>query len=220
MSALGHNGPPAHEAMALHIEELFTTISDTLDGAEVTSDEQEQALDALLEDARQARKDADAMRVAEKRPHDEAAKEVQSRWKPLLDRVDAASAEIKAKLTPYRAEKQRAKEEAIRKAREEAEAKERAAQEALRSENLEQRHAAETELAQAKAIRVQANKAERQATGLRTHQVVVVEDRRALLEHVMRADPDALTEWLTEYARKALPMQLPGVTIEHQQKAA
>ena len=45
-------------------------------------------------------------------------------------------------------------------------------------------------------------------------------DRRALLEHVMRNDPDALTGWLAEYAQRALPAQLPGVTIRIERRAA
>lgn len=218
---IGHNNPPPLETMGLHIEDLFSLVSGSLAGGEVTTDDQEAALDAILDDVRKAKKDADAMRAAEKKPHDDAAKAVQAAWKPLLDRCDKAADAIKAALTPYRTAKQRAKDEAARIAREEAEAKQRAAQAALRqSDDLESRFAAEEQLKQASKLAAQANKIDRSATGLRTYQIADVTDRRALLEHVMRNDPDALTDWLAEYARKALPAQLPGVTIRIEKKAA
>ncbi len=218
--AIGGNQPPPVEAFALHIEELFSLVSGCV-AAPVQTDEQEAALDALLDDVRKAKKDADAERAAEKKPHDDAAKAVQTAWKPLLDRCDKAADAIKAALTPYRTAKQRAKDEAARIAREEAEAKQRAAQAALRqSDDLESRFAAEEQLKQAQKLAAQANRIDRTATGLRTYQIADVTDRRALLEHVMRNDPDALTEWLAEYARKALPAQLPGVTIRTEKRAA
>ena len=103
MTDIGHNQPPPVDAMGLHVEDLFQLVSDTLAGVDaVKNDEQDAALDGLLDEFRKARKDADEHRAAEKRPHDEAAKAVQAKWKPLLDRCDMATAEIKAKLTPYR----------------------------------------------------------------------------------------------------------------------
>lgn len=213
----GHNNPPPFEAWSMHIESLFEVANGITD---VTTDEQEAALDELLDEFRKARKEADGERAAEKKPHDDAAKAVQAKWKPLLDRCDLATGEIKARLTPYRTAKQRAKDEAARKAREEAEARQKAAQDALRSDDLEARYQGEIELKAATKLATSANKIERQATGLRSYQIAEVTDRRALLEHVMRIDPNALTEWLADYARKSLPAQLPGVTIRIERKAA
>ena len=73
--------------------------------------------------------DADAARAEEKRPHDEAAKAVQSKWKPLLDKADRAVTAAQKPLTDYllrlererQAEAQRLAEEA-RKAEEQAQA--------------------------------------------------------------------------------------------------
>ncbi|MBA4086660.1 MAG: hypothetical protein C0491_02510 [Novosphingobium sp.] len=213
----GHNNPPPFEAWSMHIESLFEVANGITD---VTTDEQEAALDELLDEFRKARKEADGERAAEKKPHDDAAKAVQVKWKPLLDRCDLATAEIKARLTPYRTAKLEAKNAAAQKAREEAEARQKAAQEALRSDDLEARYQGEIELKAASKLATTANKIERQATGLRSYQIAEVTDRRALLEHVMRTDPDALTAWLADYARKALPAQLPGVTIRIERKAA
>ena len=218
---IGHNQPPPLEAMGLHIEELFSLVSGSLAGGEVSNDDQEAALDAILDDVRKAKKDADALRAAEKKPHDDAGKAVQAAWKPLIDRCDKAAEAIKDALTPYRTAKQRAKDEAARMACEEAEAKQRAAQDALRqSDDLEARFAAEEQLKQAEKLAAQANRIDRTATGLRSYQVAEVTNRRALLEHVMRHDPSALSDWLADYARKALPSQLPGVTIHIEKRAA
>lgn len=215
------NNPPPLDHFGLHIEDLFSLVSNTLAGGPVTTDDQEAALDGLLDELRKAKKDADAQRALEKAPHDAAAKAVQTAWKPLLDRCDAGVDAIKRALTPYREARQRAKDEAAAKARAEAEAAQKAAQEQLRkSDDLEERFAAEEQLKQASKLTAVANKIDRSATGLRTYQIADVTDRRELLRHVMATDPDALTDWLAEYARKALPACLPGVTIRIEKRAA
>lgn len=218
---IGHNSPPAFEAHSLNIEDLFALVSGSTAGGQVTTDEQEAALDGLMDQLRDARKAADAARADEKRPHDEAAKAVQSKWKPLIDRCDAGVTEIKNLLTPYRSAKLEAKNEATRKAREEAEAKAREAQEALRdADDLESRFAAEEQIKQAQKLTAVANRADRSATGLRSYQVAEVTDHAALLKFVKANAPDALKAWLEEYAQKALPAQLPGVIIRTERRAA
>jgi len=219
--AIGGNNPPAFEAHSLNIEDLFALVSGTTAKGAVETDQQEADLDGLLDEFRKARKAADAERAAEKKPHDDAAKAIQARWKPLLDRCDMAAEEIKRLLTPYRTAKQRAKDEAARIAREEAEAKQRAAQDALRqSDDLEARFAAEAQLKQASKLTAVANKIDRSATGLRTYQVAVVEDYAALLKHIKQTNAETLKAWLDDYARRALPSKLPGVTIQTEKRAA
>lgn len=173
----GHNNPPPLEAWSMHIESLFEVANGITD---VTNDEQETALDELLDEFRKARKEADGERTAEKKPHDDAAKAVQAKWKPLLDRCDLATGEIKARLTPYRTAKQRAKDEAARKAREEAEARQKAAQDALRSDDLEARYQGEIELKAATKLATSANRIEREATGLRTYWTATT-DRKSVV---------------------------------------
>ena len=109
MTQKGHNAPPPFEAWSLHIEDLFNIANGI---GEATDDGQEQALDELLDEFRKAKKEADKERAAEKKPHDDAAKAVQAKWKPLLDRCDIAAEAIKKALTPYRTAKQRAIDEA------------------------------------------------------------------------------------------------------------
>jgi hypothetical protein len=218
------NNPPAHEAFALHIEELFALVSDTTTGGEVTTDEQDAALDALMDDLRKARKDADAERAAEKKPHDDAAAEVQTRWKPLLARCDMGVTEIKKLLTPYRDAKQKAKDEEARKAREEAAEREKAAKDALRSsDDLETRFAAEADLKQARKLTAVANKIDRSATGLRTRWTATVTDYKPLLRYAMDRRPELLKEWLADFADsevRAGVRSIPGVEIKEEKVAA
>jgi hypothetical protein len=224
MSDIGHNAPPPFEAHSLHIEDLFALISATTAGGEVTTDEQEAALDGLLDDARKARKAADEQRAAEKKPHDDAAKAVQARWKPLIDRCDMAADEIKRLLTPYRTAKQRAREEAAKKAREEAEARQMAAEAALRqSDDLQARFEAENDLKAARKLTAAANRADREATGLRTYWLAELVDPMAALKHYIGAQPEALKAWLTEQAQRDVNVGarvIPGFNIKSERKAA
>lgn len=224
MNAVGHNNPPAFDAHSLHIEDLFTLISDTTAGAAVDTDEKEAALDALLDDVRKAKKAADAERAAEKKPHDDAAKAVQAKWKPLIDRCDMAAETIRKLLTPYRDARQKAKDETARKAREEAAAKEATAREALRApDDLEARFEAEQQLAAAKKLTAVANKIDRSATGLRTYWTHQIVNRRELLKHVMERYPEDLADMLNEFVRSKVASgtrDMPGVEITADRRAA
>ena len=153
----------------MHIDDLFSLLSDTLAGGEVKTPEQEGAIDALLDDFRKASKDADKARADEKKPHLDAGKAVDATWKPITEKADRGVAACKAALTPYRVAQQKAKDEAARIAREEAEAKAKAAQEALaKADDLETVYLAEMQLQAASKLTTQANKIDRSATGLRT----------------------------------------------------
>lgn len=221
MNGIGHNSPPPFEAWSMHIEELF----DIANGIGIaTNDEQEAALDGLLDQFRLAKKDADKERAAEKKPHDDAAKAVQTKWKPLIDRCDIAAKAIKDALTPYRTEKQRAADDAARKAREEAEAAHKAAQVAFASTDLDDRLEAERLASQAKAMQVQANKIDRQSTGLRTSWQAEVTNRRDALLHYIRTQPDAFEAMVQSLADKdarneATRRDIPGVKF-HERKEA
>lgn len=223
-SEAGHNNPPADAAFGLHIDERFSLLSDTLAGGDVKTDEQDAAIDALLDDFRKASKDADKERAAEKKPHDDAAKAVQAKWKPIIEKADRGATACKEALTPYRTAKQRAKDEAARAARAEAEAREKAAQDALRqSDDLETRFTAEQELQAAKKLTAVANKIDRSATGLRpiwTHRII---NRRELLMHVLERYPEDLADMLNELVRQKVAggaRSIPGVEITEEKRAA
>ena len=221
---IGDNNPPADAAFGLHIDDLFALLSDTLAGGTVDDDAKEAAIDALMDDFRKAAKDADEARKVEKKPHDDAAKAVQEKWKPIIAKADRGVEECKAALTPYRVEKQRIADEAARKAREEAEAKQRAAQEALRqSEDLEAKFKAEQELEQAKKLAAVANKIDRAATGLRTHWEAEITDKGAALRFYLQRQPDeflALIQTLADRDARGARPPVPGVLYVERKKAA
>ena len=223
-TSIGSNNPPPDAAFSIAIDDLFSLLSDTLAGGEVTNDEQDAAIDAILDDFRKAAKDADKARAAEKKPFDDAAKAVQTKWRPIIDKADRGVTACKDALTPYRTAKQRAKDEAAHKAREEAEAIARAAQEALReADDLEAKYAAEIALEQASKLQASANRIDRAPTGLRTHWTHRIINRRELLLHVVERYPEDLADMLNEFVRQKVAgglRDMPGVEITQIQKAA
>ena len=223
-ATIGHNAPPPEAAFGLHIDDLFTTLSDSLSGGDVATDAQEAAIDALLDEFRKAAKDADGARAAEKKPFDEAAKAVQAKWKPIIDKAARGADECKAALTPYRVAKQRAAEAAARKAREEAEAREKAAIEALRqSDDLEAKFEAERELEASKKLAAVANKIDRSPKGLRTSYRAEITDRKAALLHYLARAPErfeALIQQMADEDARGTRAPVPGIVFHEEKKAA
>lgn len=220
----GHNNPPPDAMFGMHIDDLFSLLSDSLAGGPVNTDEQEAAIDAILDDFRKASKDADKARAEEKRPHDDAAKAVQAKWKPIIDKADRGAQACKEALTPYRTEKQRAKDEAARKAREDAEAREAEARAALRqSDDLEAKYAAEQQLEQAAKLKAVANRIDRSATGLRTYWEAEITDRKAALLHYLARAPErfeALIQQLADEDARSTRAPVPGIIFHERKKAA
>lgn len=220
---IGGNSPPPVEAMALHIEDLFALVSGST-AAAITTDEQEAALDELLDQVRQAETDATAKCEEEYRPHKVAADGVKTAWKPLLDRCTAATNAIKERLTPYRTARQKAKDDAARIVREEAAAKLEAAQAALRkSDDLEERFAAEEQLVAAAKLTAQANKIDRAPTGLRTHWEAEITDRKAALLHYIARAPErfeALIQQMADEGARGDRAPVPGIVFHERKRAA
>lgn len=195
------NNPPPDAAFALHIDSLFSLLSDTLAGGDVSTDEQEAAIDALMDDFRKASADSDKERKAEAKPFDDGKKAVQAKWKPVIEKADRGVAACKEALTPYRTAKQRAKDEAARKARKEAEEHQAKAQEALQtSDDLEARYQAEQDLETAKKLQEQANRIDRSATGLRTSWQAEVTDWGVALRYYLDREDAAFRELIQTLA--------------------
>ena len=75
-------------------------------------------------------KQAEAARKAEKKPHDDAGKEVQTYWLPLITRMDAAAAELEKKMSAELVRRKAEKDAAERVARDEADRLAKAAEKA------------------------------------------------------------------------------------------
>jgi hypothetical protein len=103
---------------AEEIEDLLLEARNYLDGEPIANEDQASAVSSLLNRLRRVANDADDARKDEKRPHDEAAKAVQGKWKPILDKADLAATAAKQALAPWLQQveaKQREEAEAARR---------------------------------------------------------------------------------------------------------
>lgn len=237
-SMIGHNNPPAptpFDASSEIVDGLFLEAKNWLDGSGVKTDDDAAAIAKLLEMLRQAEKDADAHRKAEKQPHDDASKAVQAKWKPLLDRCALAASACKTALTPFLKEKERKQRQEAEEARLAAETAERAAQEAFARSSvadLDMREQAEQAMAAATAAHKEAARADRQkaharggarAIGLRTSYRAEVTDEGAFARFVWQNHRQDLSDFLAGIAQRlvnAKQRDIPGVTIHEEKEAA
>lgn len=140
-AGIGHNNPPAYDLAKL--EELNNDVAAHIEASnawlktEVQNDDLAEKLTDQIDGLRKLHKRADALRIEQKKPHDDAAAEVQKAFLPILDRLKKAGELLKPKLATYAAEKKRKadeekrlKDEAAAKARAEAEAAAKAAEQA------------------------------------------------------------------------------------------
>lgn len=239
---LGHNGPPEptpFEAMQTHILDLMETAQGFLDGEPIANQETADMVGKLIDEARKARNDADAMRKAEAKPFDEGKAAVQAKWTPLTDDKKGKCALIidtaKKALVPWLEHLEAQQRAEAAKAREEAEKARAAALEAERAasaanlEAIERVEMARKEAEQAERAANRADKAKAHATGgsraigLRSYWIAEITDRREALKHYMQAQPEALTAWLLDQAQKdanAGKRSIPGCLIREDRRAA
>ncbi len=227
----GSNMPPAIDAFSMALDDVYGEAKNWLDGAAIENQAQADAIGVIMATARRIRRDADTARAAEKQPFDLASKAVQEKWRPLLTRADNIVTAAQKPLTAFLEAEQARQREAAEAARAEVlrlqqeanEARQASAGNLAAVEQAEalQKDADRAVKAAGRAEKVKPNVAGMdRAVGLRSRQIATVTDHRALLEHVMKTDPAPLKAWLDEYARKALPSQLPGVTISNERRAA
>lgn len=177
-------------------------------------------------------KDADKQRETEKRPHDDAAKAVQAKWKPIIDDATFAANTIRDELTKWmRAEE--ARQEAARRAKFEAEQRAvaiaRAEADAQRAKQMRDDPIAALtspppevpEMPTApEPVKVNAGGQRGRAAGLRTVTRYVVTDHAAALAFFAESgDVRDLIQKLAERASKA-GVNVPGVEKQIEKVAA
>jgi nucleotide-binding universal stress UspA family protein len=177
-------------------------------------------------------KDADKQRDAEKRPHDEAAKAVQAKWKPVIDEAQSAADQIRAELTRWMNAEQ-ARLEAERRAKWEAEQKAAAAERArieaeraqqMRDDPIAALTSPEPELPTAppppEPVKVQAGGQRGRKAGLREVTTYVVTDHAAALAFF--ADSEQVRELVQKLASQAMKagVVVPGVEAKVERVAA
>lgn len=111
---IGHNNPPSGAAASLaKIEETERDALKEIAGGikdQAQSDRAANWGDRL----RKLGQEAETSRKAEKKPHDDAGKEVQARWVPVVDRATVAAGKVRSALTAYLNEQDRkAQEQAL-----------------------------------------------------------------------------------------------------------
>jgi len=215
------------------IDDLLLEAKNYLDGNPIASEDEATAVSSLLSRLRRVANDADDARKLEKKPHDDAAKAVQARWKPILDKADLAVSTAKQALAPWLRqveERQRAEAEA---ARIEAERLAKIASDTLAASygDLQARDDAERLLKAAGAAEKHAarlDKAKAHATGGERAVGLVdvftpeLTDSCAALRHYRATQPDELKCWLLDQARKDVRggvRSIPGFQIIHERVA-
>lgn len=231
-ATIGHNNPPAHLAVFEEIDDLYNEAKNWADGDPITNEEMHDAITKLYDGLHDAGKRADALRVEEKRPLDDAVKTIQDRYNPYVQpkkgKVDRGKAALGDLLAAWRAEIQRQKAEEARLAREEADRIAAEARAAIRasSGNLEEREKAEELLAEAKQVERFAKRADKAATtgtGLRSYWVATLTDAVAALDWAYERDPARFTELVQQMANEAVRAgvrSVPGFAVTEEKRAA
>jgi hypothetical protein len=225
------NNPPAYDAFSMALDDAYSTAKDFLDGKPIENQGQADRIGTIVGEVKRIKKDAEEARKAEKEPHLEASRAVDAKWRPLAERADTILTAAQAPLTAYlhklaeeqRAQETKLREEAARAAQEAIEAQ-RAAPNSI--EAVERARGLEKAADKAAKEAARAGKAKAHVTGmdraigLRTYKVATVVNHRMLLNWIAANDAPALRAFLEEYARKALPMQPPGVEVTEERKVA
>jgi hypothetical protein len=233
VAKIGHNFPPTPFDEA---QDAITSLKEEaghwLDGAEVTSQNEADAIAKLLDMARKAKKQADDARKEEAKPFDDGKKAVQAKFKPLIEECDRIADVCKAANLPWlkKLDEQRRKEEEAAKAK--AAEEFRKAQEALsaaRATDLKSREEAEQQMKVAQDAEREAKKAAQQkasakggarAMSLRTvyrHEIV---NPTEFARWCWSNEREALLDCLNSIAKRRTDMKfrdMPGVVI-HEDK--
>lgn len=229
------NNPPPEAAFGMAIDDLVAEAANFLDGAEIETQGQADALGKLAAQIRDIAKDADKARAAEKKPHDDAGKAVQVKWKPIIDKANLAAETAKAPITRWlRRVEEKQRVEATRKRQEadQAAAKVRELAQTAPADDLNARLDLAAAEHQAQQAAKDADKAEKQkaqvaggarATALRTYWNVDLIDPVEALKWCKQRHPDDLKAFLLEQAEKDVrtgTRSIPGFEIKEERKAA
>ncbi len=220
---IGHNRSP-FELIAEEIDDLYGEAKNFADGEAIADQQTADAVTVLFEGLHAAGSKAEEQRKIEKKPHDDAAKAVQEKFRPLSDKVTRGKSALGELLASWR--KKLADEAAAKAAalKAEADAKLAAAQAAIRetSGNLLAREEAEAELKDAKKLAAFAKRVDNAPTGLVTRWNVSTKDAAAALDWAYNRDAVRFNELALEMAREAVRLgarALPGFTITEEKVA-
>jgi len=232
---VGHNNPPTpFEDAETTINDLYGEAKHWLDGEAIDSEDLAEGVTDLLNQLREAGKEAEALRKEEKKPHDDAGKAVQAKYKPLSDMVGLATDAAKKALQPWLVKK--AEEKAVEDARLKAEAdaaeqRERELRMAAQQDDLasqEALRAAEEESSKAAAIATKSANASggikvggARAVGLRTTYKTEITDPIEAVRYYWKQRRPAIADFLLDMAKQdvhAGKREIPGFIITQEKK--
>lgn len=206
-AVIGGNHPPdpIDDTLAPFADAIAET-DKWLDGMEVKTLGQMEAVDALLADIKRAGVKLDAARLAETKPMRDAVAAENARFKVYTDDLDRRKKCLAAAVNGFKQQLAAEKAEAKRRAYEEASRLEREAEEASAKARATG-YAAQVEADNARQAALDAKESASAAnrdkvTGLRTVHHFEVENMAALVNFIARTDKNAMAEFATEYARK------------------
>lgn len=192
-----------------------------LDGSDIETEAQAEGVSKLLDMARAAINDADREKGIEKRPHLDANKAIEDRYRPITAKLDRIVVGCKLTLTKWRnkleAERRRQAEEAQRAA-EEAQRKADAASVAAQGDigAMEIAEGAQEEAARLERSAYRQERDAGKGLRMRTRWSVELTDRKAALKHYLQERPDdfvALLQKLAEEDVRGGARAIPGCTI-------
>jgi hypothetical protein len=255
-AVIGGNNPPAEEtpadpkagwaAIKIHMDDLLTETQNWADGVAITTPEQAEAVGRLKQDLQTAASDADAARVTEKKPFDDATTEIQDRYNayiaPLKNKkpgtVSKAVLALNNLLTPWLTkldDERRAREAEASAAAAKAAAEALAAHtEAKASTDLTVIDTAEDKLAEAEALIRQAKgissekvqvQGSVRAVGLRSYWVAELDEKGGAdaIRYYLKTRPErikALIQQLADEDVRAGARHIPGFTVREDRRAA
>lgn len=217
------NSPP-EIAFSMAIDDLYEEAKNFIDGSPIATEGQAEAIATIFDQLKALRRDGDAQRKAEKKPHDDAGKAVQAKWVPILDKADIAIKAIEKPLSAYRAAVLAEQHRIAEQARIEAENARLAALQAKDDDSLEGLEQLETLRSIADAAEKQARRAAPKGpTGLRTYWEGEVTNYSQALAWIRANEPERLKMAIDAMVKEAVNSgvrRMDGVVITERKKAA
>lgn len=218
---LSNEPPTPFDAHRINLDDLLVEARNWADGEPAVTQAQVDEIARLIDDLNAGAKAMEAERVTEKKPLDEAVKEIQDRYnvylaplsnKTVKGKVPVAIDALNAAKRPFLIAEEAKLEAARKAAREEAEAAAQAAAEAARQANaasLEEREAVDAKIKAAEDAQRAAKIADNakahahgggRAQGLRTRVLAEVTDLDAAVRHYWSENRPAFAELIQKLA--------------------
>ena len=226
-AVIGDNKAPPHEAWMEHADDLAERAESL---STITNDAQAESVGSLAEEIKTAIRDAKKAHKTAKQPHLDAGRAVDASFKPVTDKLDRIKGVTQELLTPWIDQKREAERKAAAEARAVAEAADekarRLAVAADQTDIVEVEAAAQAEADAKVAMQEAKNAKVKPATvkgvKFKTYHTPEIVDRHALLTHIAKNDPDAMTAFAADWMRRAVnggARNIPGVNITEEKRA-